>query len=57
MQTCIHMSNCHVRASSAGICAFVYFPVQRMYFIENSSTVTLFSSPECPEASVKAVVM
>ena len=53
----VYMSGVHsqVHASSTSGCAFVHFTVQ--YGTDYSSTVPLFQVQECPEASVKAVVV
>ena len=44
--TLVHVSvvHCHMRASSASGCAFVYFTVQ--YYIEYSSTESLFQAQD-----------
>ena len=57
LQKLVCMSDiyCHVHASSTSGCAFVHFTVQ--YGTDYSSTVPLFQVQECPEASVKAVVV
>ena len=47
--------HCHGHASSTSGFAFVHFTVQ--YGVDYHSTVPLFQVQECPEASIKPVVM
>ena len=44
---------CHMPASSANGCAFVYFILQ--CHIEYSRTISFIASPGCPEAGMKAI--